>query len=109
LNFDALRHAAQCLGRVLRGKNDYGLMVLADKRYARAEKRAKLPAWIAQAIGPAQLNLSTDMAIQLARAFFRQMAQPFSQADQIGFSLWSSSELEEAQAAAEENWEMADV
>ncbi len=109
LSFDALRHAAQCLGRVLRGKNDYGLMVLADKRYARSEKRAKLPAWIAQAIGPAQLNLSTDMAVQLARAFFRQMAQPFPQADQIGFSLWSSVELEQAQAAAEENWEMTDI
>ena len=31
LTFDALRHAAQCLGRAIRGKTDYGLMVLADK------------------------------------------------------------------------------
>lgn len=31
LSFDALRQAAQCLGRVLRGKVDYGLMILADK------------------------------------------------------------------------------
>lgn len=109
LSFDALRHAAQCLGRVLRGKNDYGLMVLADKRYARSEKRAKLPMWIAQAIGPAQLNLSTDMAVQLARAFFRQMAQPFPQTDQIGTSLWGLGEVQQAQAAAEENWEMTDI
>ena len=32
LTFDALRQAAQCMGRVIRGKNDYGMMVLADNR-----------------------------------------------------------------------------
>lgn len=26
-----MRHAAQCVGRVLRGKTDYGLMVFVDK------------------------------------------------------------------------------
>jgi DNA excision repair protein ERCC-2 len=31
LNFDAMRHAAQCVGRVIRGKNDYGLMIFSDK------------------------------------------------------------------------------
>ena len=31
LTFDAMRHAAQCVGRALRGKNDYGVMVFADK------------------------------------------------------------------------------
>ena len=31
LSFDAIRHASQCLGRVLRGKNDYGIMCLADQ------------------------------------------------------------------------------
>lgn len=103
LSFDALRHAAQCLGRVLRGKNDYGLMVLADKRYARPEKRSKLPGWIASSIGPAQINLSTDMAVQLARQFFRQMAQPFPTSDQIGFSLLGKDELEAVQRKAEED------
>ncbi|PLW58666.1 hypothetical protein PCANC_00154 [Puccinia coronata f. sp. avenae] len=42
LTFDAMRHAAQCVGRVLRGKTDYGLMVFADKRFAKADKRANL-------------------------------------------------------------------
>jgi DNA excision repair protein ERCC-2 len=32
LSFDAIRQAAQCLGRVVRGKSDYGMMVLADSR-----------------------------------------------------------------------------
>ena len=31
LSFDAIRNAAQCVGRVLRGKTDWGLMVFADK------------------------------------------------------------------------------
>lgn len=31
LAFDAMRHAAQCMGRVLRGKSDYGIMIFADK------------------------------------------------------------------------------
>ena len=35
LTFDAMRHAAQCVGRAMRGKTDYGVMVFADKvRYA---------------------------------------------------------------------------
>lgn len=31
LTFDAMRTAAQCVGRVLRSKGDYGLMIFADK------------------------------------------------------------------------------
>lgn len=31
LTFDAMRHAAQCVGRALRGKTDYGIMAFADK------------------------------------------------------------------------------
>jgi len=34
-----MRHAAQCVGRVLRGKTDYGLMIFADKvRLARPRR-----------------------------------------------------------------------
>jgi DNA excision repair protein ERCC-2 len=46
LVFDAMRQTSQCVGRVLRSKYDYGLMVFADKRYRRAEYRNKLPKWI---------------------------------------------------------------
>lgn len=31
LTFDALRQASQCIGRVIRNKTDYGLMILADQ------------------------------------------------------------------------------
>jgi len=35
LTFDAMRQAAQCVGRVIRSKMDYGLMIFADSRYVR--------------------------------------------------------------------------
>jgi DNA excision repair protein ERCC-2 len=93
LTFDALRHAAQCLGRVLRGKQDYGLMVLADKRFARHDKRTKLPRWITQAILEANVNLSADMASQLGRRFFREMAQPFDSKALIGTTMLTEDDI----------------
>ena len=80
LNFDALRQASQCVGRVIRSKTDYGLIVLADSRYNRHDKRSKLPKWILQFLNDSCLNLSTDMAIQHVRQFLRTMGQPVDQA-----------------------------
>ena len=76
LTFDALRQAAQCVGRVIRSKQDYALMVFADKRYNMPDKREKLPPWVKQFLGDSHLNLSTDMAIEFGRRFLRDMAQP---------------------------------
>jgi DNA excision repair protein ERCC-2 len=95
LSFDAMRHAAQCLGRVLRGKEDYGIMVLADRRFAK--KRNQLPKWINQGILDADVNLSTDMAIATAKKFLRTMAQPLNPQDQHGVSVWDISDLESYQ------------
>ncbi|XP_075346150.1 general transcription and DNA repair factor IIH helicase subunit XPD isoform X2 [Mycteria americana] len=94
LTFDAMRHAAQCVGRALRGKTDYGLMVFADKRFARADKRGKLPRWIQEHITDANLNLTVDEAVQVAKFFLRQMAQPFHQEDQLGLSLLTLEQLQ---------------
>ncbi|KAJ3139729.1 DNA-dependent ATPase of the nucleotide excision repair factor 4 complex [Physocladia obscura] len=94
LTFDAMRHGAQCVGRVLRGKSDYGLMVFADKRFARADKRAKLPKWIQVEMSEAYVNLSTDMAVATAKKFLRSMAQPFEHS-QLGISLWDDKLLAE--------------
>ncbi|KAL6594559.1 hypothetical protein ACP70R_048297 [Stipagrostis hirtigluma subsp. patula] len=77
LTFDALRQAAQCVGRVIRSKADYGMMIFADKRYSRHDKRSKLPGWILSHLHDAHLNLSTDMALHIAREFLRRMAQPY--------------------------------
>ncbi|ORZ35249.1 transcription factor TFIIH complex subunit Rad15 [Catenaria anguillulae PL171] len=89
LTFDALRHAAQCVGRVLRGKTDYGLMIFADKRYSRADKRAKLPPWMSHKFKDSTINCSTDLAIATAKSFLRAMAQPFDPMSQLGSSLWT--------------------
>lgn len=91
LSFDAMRHAAQCLGRVLRGKDDYGIMVLADRRFQR--KRAQLPKWINQAMMDADVNLSTDMAVSSARRFLRTMGQAFPADKQDGVSVWTMEHL----------------
>ncbi|XP_038642017.1 general transcription and DNA repair factor IIH helicase subunit XPD [Scyliorhinus canicula] len=94
LTFDAMRHAAQCVGRVIRGKTDYGLMIFADKRFARADKRGKLPRWIQEHITDSNLNLTVDEAVQISKHFLRHMAQPFRQEDQLGLSLLSLDQLE---------------
>lgn len=95
LSFDAMRHAAQCLGRVLRGKDDYGIMVLADRRFAR--KKNQLPKWIAQALYDSDTNLSTDMALANAKKFLRSLAQPTNAKDAEGVSVWDLQQLEEHQ------------
>ncbi|KAM0674951.1 TFIIH/NER complex ATP-dependent 5'-3' DNA helicase subunit [Gurleya vavrai] len=75
LAFDAMRQAAQCLGRVIRGKNDYGLMIMADYRFDRNDKKQKLPKWILDCLDAGNTNLSVDMAICIAKRFYRDMAQ----------------------------------
>lgn len=94
LTFDAMRHAAQCVGRAIRGKTDYGLMVFADKRFARADKRGKLPRWIQEHLTDSNLNLTVDEGVQVAKYFLRQMAQPFHREDQLGLSLLSLEQLQ---------------
>lgn len=60
-----MRHAAQCVGRAIRGKTDYGIMIFADKRFSRADKRSKLPKWIQEHLKDSLCNLSTEEAIQV--------------------------------------------
>ncbi|CAL5425255.1 unnamed protein product [Camellia sinensis] len=95
LTFDALRQAAQCVGRVIRSKADYGMMIFADKRYSRHDKRSKLPGWILSHLRDAHLNLSTDMAMHIAREFLRKMAQPYDKSGGSGKkTLLSQEDLE---------------
>ncbi|TEB18611.1 adenosine tri phosphatase [Perkinsus sp. BL_2016] len=79
LTFDAMRAASQCVGRVIRSKMDYGIMVFADYRYAKADKRGKLPEWIQKFLVPSLSNLTVDMATASAREFLLHMSQPFSE------------------------------
>ena len=99
LSFDAIRQAAQCVGRVIRSKADYGLMIFADKRYNSHDKRGKLPGWITAQLKEAHLNLSTDMALHVARTFCRAMAQPYDRG-QAGKQLLDEEALQRLAAAA---------
>ena len=93
LAFDALRQAAQCVGRVIRSKLDYGLMIFADNRYSRSDKRKKLPQWLSHYLKQEYINLSTDVAVDIATKFVKGMAQPHSKKDEIGKSLLSLSDV----------------
>jgi len=101
LSFDAMRHAAQCLGRVLRGKDDYGIMVLADRRFQK--KRNQLPRWIGDEILEGQTGLSTDAAVGMAKKFLRNIAQPLGKGQKVadgttkGKDSWTFEELESFQ------------
>lgn len=87
LSFDALRQTAQCVGRVIRSKLDYGLMVFADQRFNRADKRSKLPGWIIQYLDKTHMNLSTDRALTVAKDFLKRMAQPRSHKEDLGTTM----------------------
>lgn len=76
LSFDAMRQTAQCAGRVIRNKNDYGVVVFADKRYVRADKRNKLPKWISDLMPASQVDLDTQAALSVTKMYLRTMAQP---------------------------------
>uniref|UniRef100_A0A2K5P3P9 General transcription and DNA repair factor IIH helicase subunit XPD n=1 Tax=Cercocebus atys TaxID=9531 RepID=A0A2K5P3P9_CERAT len=80
LTFDAMRHAAQCVFFFIRGKTDYGLMVFAF--------------FLQEHLTDANLNLTVDEGVQVAKYFLRQMAQPFHREDQFFFSLLSLEQLE---------------
>lgn len=91
LSFDAMRHSAQCLGRVLRGKDDYGIMVMADKRFAK--KRNQLPKWISSALMESDSNMSVDQSVATAKKFLKTMSMPFPARMQDGISTWSYEDL----------------
>ncbi|CAF0855109.1 unnamed protein product [Rotaria sp. Silwood1] len=93
LTFDAMRHAAQCVGRVLRGKSDYGIMIFADKRFLRSDKRQKIPKWIQEYLSDSLANLSIEECVQIVKKWLKDMAQPLRQEDQLGISLLTEEHL----------------
>jgi DNA excision repair protein ERCC-2 len=83
-----------------------GCEKLTQQRFARQDKRSKLPRWINQYITDAHSNLSTDMAVVLAKKFIRQISQPFDHT-QTGISLWTLEDIEERQRKDREDLERA--
>ena len=63
LTFDAVRQSSQCIGRVIRSKTDYGVVILADSRFAKSDKRSKFSEWVRRFLPPSSINLSSDTAL----------------------------------------------
>ena len=72
---DGMRHAAQCVDRVLRGKSDYSVVFFADRQFADPRHRAMLPVWLRQFLSDTGSNLSTQVAVLAAKQYLRDMAQ----------------------------------
>merc|ERR1712151_154108 len=72
---------------------DYGVMIFADQRYARQDKRSKIPDWIRNFIEPGHLVMATDVAVDTTRNFLLRMSQPFKAQTGIGASVMSPSAL----------------
>ncbi|KAL0230697.1 hypothetical protein PCE1_004253 [Barthelona sp. PCE] len=77
LNYDAMACVAQCMGRIIRSRKDYGMMVLADRRFIRLRKL--LPEWVLQRFPADHCSLMTSNVMSVARQFFRANSQALSQ------------------------------
>jgi DNA excision repair protein ERCC-2 len=93
LSFDAMRQTAQCIGRVVRSKTDYGLAILADKRFVRADKKNKLPHWILELMLDTHIDLDTAAAIGASKLYLKQMAQPVAPGAERGTALLTEKDV----------------
>ena len=64
LAIDALQQVQRCVGNVIRSKYDYGLIILADKRYMSKKYYLQLPKWMRDAIPQGNKDLPTDVIVQ---------------------------------------------
>ena len=57
------------------------MMIFADKRYKRKDYTDKMPTWIRHQLfnekDTCHKDLSTDITVQVASNFFKEMGQPF--------------------------------
>lgn len=68
LTFDAMRHAAQCLGRCLRGKDDYGIMVMADQVRLDVEPATRSGIWLILCYAALRTRRQAQQAAKVDRA-----------------------------------------
>lgn len=65
------------LASLYSGKTDYGIMIFADKRFSRQDKRGKLPKWIQEHLTDNLSNLSTEESMQVREQISSCGAQLF--------------------------------
>lgn len=59
----------QSIGRAIRHRNDYASLILLDRRYGRADIRARLPGWIRKEVTVAE---RFGVMAQRVGSFFRE-------------------------------------
>ena len=109
LQFDCMRVASQCVGRAIRNKADYAVLIFADRRYLQPTKFRKLPLWLRNMMVPhssssassssssARPSDSTSVvAQQQVRSFFRRIAA--TPATGIGETMLTLDQLRARQA-----------
>ena len=70
-------------------------MIFADKRYKRKDYVDKLPKWIRNKLNLASTDLSTDVTVQAATKFFKEMGQPFAMPTNMLYDSARLAELNE--------------
>ncbi|EWC88620.1 hypothetical protein PFNF54_02651 [Plasmodium falciparum NF54] len=86
LTFDAMRQASQCVGRIIRNKKDYGIMIFSDIRYAKHDKKNKLPPWIIKCMDISNINLTVTTAVDISKQFLLNMSQEYRETGQTKIS-----------------------
>lgn len=61
----------QSIGRCIRHRNDYAVMLLADQRYGKPVVHQRLPKWIASGV---RVQNSVPQAVSEVRTFFNARA-----------------------------------
>ena len=94
LQFDCMRVASQCVGRAIRNKSDYAVLVFADKRFTQKPKFNKLPEWLRHIMAPADrvpAEMTSAEAQKNVRNFFRLIAA--SSETGVGVSMLTIDQL----------------
>lgn len=92
LLFDACRHASQCLGRAIRGKDDYAMLVMADKRFSRSDRLKKMPSWLTSKIEVSMKDMSIDECVREARNHMKVMGIDDDEVRKMGLGVSLLSE-----------------
>lgn len=75
LTLAAMGQTAKCAGRIIRNKNDYGVVVLADNRFARADRRTKLTQWIVNLLTDSHADVNATEAASILLVYIRAINQ----------------------------------
>ena len=99
LLYDMMKTANQCVGRCMRGKKDYSVIIYADKRFKYTDQKIKncVPKWIESAIQSTHIDLPADQCISIAKDFLMKMSysssSEFLNQKMIGKQLLSNEDI----------------